>query len=146
MGKKFKFLGIQEGLYFNNWQAYPRSLKQWETEKVTYKNLVDGLKQWKCWKQRNDINGDQFVQNVTYLFKEVQLLMKYDIEFDDILRKGKKSLKPDYDTIMDRVKTANIKKTLGQYAKKLARGKRPKLEIYKGKTFEKKLKVQLVKK
>jgi len=146
VGKKFKALGIQEGPYFNNWQAYPRSLNQWEKEKVTYKTLVEGLKKWKCWKQRNSITGDQFVQNVTYLFKEVQLLMKYDIEFDDILRKGKKSLKPDYDTIMDRVKKAIRKKTLGQHAKQLPKGKRPNLEIYAGETFEKKVKGQLVEK
>jgi len=148
VGKKFKNLGIQEGPYFNNWQAYPRSLSQWESERDTYKKLVKKLNTWKYWKQANKITPERFCQNVDYLFREVQILMDYDIKFDDIPvgkagnRKGKKPLKPDHDEVLKRVAAMGRKLSEKHHEFKGVQ----ELEIYAGETELKKVKGELVKK
>jgi hypothetical protein len=142
VGKLFKALGIPEGPTFNQWQAYPRSLAQWNQEKSKYKRLVASLNGWKCWKQSGDVSADMFVKNITYLFHEVQLLMKYDISFEEIKRSGKKPLKPDHAEVMKRVK--KMAKKGGSAEKYHGFHKQTKLEIYKGETELKKVKGQLV--
>jgi hypothetical protein len=129
VGKKFKDLGIAEGPYFNDWKSYPRSLQQWEREKSKYKKLVDDLSTWKCWKQKGQISGTEFVRNITYLFHEVQLLMDYDVSFAEVKRSGKKPLKPDHAEIMKRVK--KMGKKLGTQHKV-----KQELEIYTGNDIE----------
>ena len=142
VGKLFKALGIPEGPTFNQWQAYPRSLAQWNQDKTKYRKMVASLKSWECWKQSSDVSADMFVKNITYLFHEVQLLMKYDISFEEIKRSGKKPLKPDHAEVMKRVKK------MGKQNSEKYHGfnKQTKLEIYTGETELKKVKGELVEK
>jgi hypothetical protein len=72
----FAKLGNSDGNSFNNWRKYPRTLGAWMREKTKYQqmaqNVLTKTKNWNC--ETGIANGQEFGENVTWLFQEVEAL------------------------------------------------------------------------
>ena len=72
----FRELGDSDGVNFNNWRNYPRTLEAWLNVKNKYQTMAAAVnKKTKTWNCETGISsGKEFVENVTLLFQEVEAL------------------------------------------------------------------------
>jgi len=72
----FRELGDSDGVNFNNWRNYPRTLEAWLNVKNKYQTMAAAVnKKTKTWNCETGISsGKEFVDNVTLLFQEVEAL------------------------------------------------------------------------
>jgi len=78
----FAELGSSNARTFNKWREYPSSLVEWNpTQRAKYATIINRITPW----VQTEVTGKVFVQNVTTLFKQVDLIGSLESTQDKLI-------------------------------------------------------------